>query len=53
MLKPSYMQRSCYAKDGCFGMVSHKRQQHAASQHAFPELQPFMHRISAEFARSF
>ena len=30
-------------QDGCFGMVSHKRQQHAATQHAFPELQPFMH----------
>ena len=53
LLKPSYMQRLCYTKDGCFGMVSHKRQQHAATQHAFPELQPFMHRISAEFARSF
>ena len=55
LLKPSYisyMQRSCYA-NRCFGMVSHKRQQHAATQHAFPELQPFMHRISAEFARSF
>ena len=53
LLKPSCMQRSCYAKEGCFEMVSHKRQQHAATQHAFPELQPFMHRISAEFARSF
>ena len=47
------MQRSCYAKDGCFRMVSQKRQQHAATQHAFPELQPFMRRISAEFARNF
>ena len=36
LLKPSYMQRSCYA-NRCFGMVSHKRQQHAATQHAFPE----------------
>ena len=35
----------------CFGVVSQKRQQHAATQHAFPGFQQCMHRIWAEFAR--